>query len=517
MEKCFFSYIRVSTRKQGERGVSLEEQRDAIVRYAQKHNFGITRSFEERETAAKRGRPVFLEMLRLLRRSIAQGVIIHKIDRSARNLKDWADLADLMDIGVEVHFANESLDMNTRGGRLSADIQAVVAADFIRNLREETRKGFYGRLKQGIYPLAAPIGYRDCGSGQPKIPDPVRAPLVADAFRLYATGGYSLPRLIDEMYRRGLRNHRGSKLTLCGISTILNNPFYTGVIRVRKTGESFPGIHKPIVSKPLFDAVHQMLRGKTVQRLVKHDFLFRRLLRCHGCGYNLIAEKQKGHVYYRCHTRGCTPKTFREEVLSDAVARALAPLGLDAEERAYVRTWITNARLNERNRQAAEMENHQQAITQVRERLQRLTDAYIDGVLDRTMVEERRSSLLLEEAGIKQKLSDLEEGRSDALTRLGEFLELTKDASNLYNLAIPDEKRDFVKKLTSNFGVHAGNVEIALKDEAKEIANRHEVSGGALHRGIHRTWDAILAKLLAHFSGCSDNPQRSIRPEKAAA
>src|SRR5208337_4763709 len=66
-----------------------------------------------------------------------------------------------------------SLDLNTRGGRLSADIQAVVAADFIRNLREETKKGFYGRLKQGLYPIAAPIGYLDRGGGQPKAPDPV--------------------------------------------------------------------------------------------------------------------------------------------------------------------------------------------------------------------------------------------------------------------------------------------------------------------------------------------------------
>jgi len=70
-------------------------------------------------------------MLNLLRRGKAQGVIIHKIDRGARNLKGWADLGELIDTGMEVHFANESLDLNTRGGRLSADIQAVVAADYI--------------------------------------------------------------------------------------------------------------------------------------------------------------------------------------------------------------------------------------------------------------------------------------------------------------------------------------------------------------------------------------------------
>jgi hypothetical protein len=31
-----------------------------------------------------------------------RGVLIHKIDRSARNLKDWADLGELIDRGVEV-------------------------------------------------------------------------------------------------------------------------------------------------------------------------------------------------------------------------------------------------------------------------------------------------------------------------------------------------------------------------------------------------------------------------------
>jgi DNA invertase Pin-like site-specific DNA recombinase len=139
-------------------------------------------------------------MLRLLDRKKAAGVIIHKIDRSARNLRDWADLGELIDRGVEVHFAHESVDLTSRGGRLSADIQAVVAADYIRNLRDEVKKGFYGRLKQGYYPLPAPLGYRDNGGGQAKTPDPITAPLVRQAFESYATGRYNLPLLNEELY-----------------------------------------------------------------------------------------------------------------------------------------------------------------------------------------------------------------------------------------------------------------------------------------------------------------------------
>ena len=146
----------------------------------------------DKKPAAKQGRPAFLEMLKALQRGVADGVIIHKIDRSARNLKDWADLGTLIDSGVDVHFASEALDLNSRGGRLSADIQAVVASDYIRNLREEVKKGFYGRLKQGLYPRPAPVGYLDKGQGKPKEPDPLRAPFIKQAFELYATGKYSI-------------------------------------------------------------------------------------------------------------------------------------------------------------------------------------------------------------------------------------------------------------------------------------------------------------------------------------
>ncbi len=92
------------------------------------------------ETAAKQGRPIFNKALKLLRTAKSHGIILHKLDRGARNLKDWAAIGELSDQGVEVHFVTESLDLQSRGGRLSADIQAVVSADYIRNLRRKPAK-----------------------------------------------------------------------------------------------------------------------------------------------------------------------------------------------------------------------------------------------------------------------------------------------------------------------------------------------------------------------------------------
>jgi site-specific DNA recombinase len=499
MEKQFFSYIRVSTARQGEHGVSLKEQQDAILRYAQKNSLQIARSFEERETAAKRGRPIFSQMIHSLRHGEAQGVLIHKIDRGARNLKDWADLGELIDAGVEVHFANESLDLNTRGGRLSADIQAVVAADYIRNLREEAKKGIYGRLKQGIYPLAAPVGYLDRGAGNPKEIDPAKAPLILLSFQLYASGSYSLPRLMDEMYARGLRNRVGGRISLNGISTILNNPFYTGVIRIRKTGKFFSGKHQPILNSKLFDTVQRILQGKTVPRVSKHDFTFRKLARCSACQSTLIAEVQKEHVYYRCHTRQCETKTTREERIDEAVARAFAHLRLDEEETSYVREWIVNAQANLEASRITELEAVRMNLAQVHDRLNRLTDAYLDGAIEKTILDERRKTLLFEEAGQKQRTADLEAGRYDTLQRLERFLELAQTASNLYKMALPLEKRELVKKLTSNLSAGLNNVAVELKTGTRLIANRSLLTGSSPNRGVHRTWEPILTQLLALF------------------
>jgi DNA invertase Pin-like site-specific DNA recombinase len=250
--RTYFAYIRVSTARQGERGSSLIEQRGAIERYAVKQGLHISDWFEERDTAAKRGRTVFRRMLTRLKKGTAHGLIMHKVDRGARNLADWAELASLMDLGIDIHFAHEALDLTSRGGRLSADIQAVVAADYIRNLRQEVKKGMYGRLKQGILPYGAPPGYQNNGEGgQQKTIDPIQGPLVRETFERYATGDYSYYTLTALMTRRGLRNKAGKPFPVTGICKLLRNTYYYGIITTK--GQTFAGAHEPLITKELFD------------------------------------------------------------------------------------------------------------------------------------------------------------------------------------------------------------------------------------------------------------------------
>jgi DNA invertase Pin-like site-specific DNA recombinase len=492
----YAAYIRVSTARQGERGVSLQEQRDAITRFAERHHLEISRWFEERETAAKRGRPIFNEMLKILRRGKTAGVLIHKIDRSARNMKDWAELGELIDQGLEVHFVNESLDLASRGGRLSADIQAVVAADYIRNLREESKKGFYGRIKQGFYPLPAPVGYRDMGKARAKEFDPIRAPLVRKAFLTYASGTKNLKDLAEELYQAGLRNRRGGRVSLNGLSTMLNNPFYIGLIRLVKTGETFPGGHEPLITKSLFDRVQLVLRGKIAARTQVHEFAFRRMITCAHCDYALIGETQKGHAYYRCHTKGCVTKSIREETIDAAAAKLLAPLNFNADQKAVVKDLYHELRATSEKQRETELDAIRMQISQIRERMGRVTDAYLDHVIDKDVFEERRASLLMKQKSLEEISK---QSHSMVMDRLGKFLELAGAAHFLYSKALSEEKRTLLDALTSNRTADGKNVVMTLAAPFGEVAECLNSSNGRAYRDRHRTLEGLLQRLVIWF------------------
>jgi site-specific DNA recombinase len=425
--------------------------------------------------------------------------VIHKIDRSARNLKDWADLGELIDQGIEVHFANESLDLNSRGGRLSADIQAVVASDYIRNLREETKKGIYGRLKQGFYPMRAPIGYLDNGAAKPKTIDPARGSLIRKAFELYAEAKFTILPLVAELHRLGLRNLAGKQVTRNGLSTILNNPFYMGLIRIRKTGQVYAGNQEPLISKRLFDDVQDMLAGRFNKRTQVHDFLFRRYITCKSCHYSLIGEMQKGRVYYRCHTRNCHTKGVREDTAERVVEQSLRALQFTDGERDYIGTRIQLLKAHWFEEKERQVGNLALKLQQVSERLSRLTDAFLDGSVDKELYEQRKTPLLFEKRSIEDQLNDVKTGKTSIPEEIQKFVELAGDAYSLYQTPITEKKRRLLKIVTSNCSAHGESLDFAYAIPFNQIASREKSIDGSPSKVVHRTLDALLMQLLAHF------------------
>jgi hypothetical protein len=347
-----------------------------------------------------------------------------------------------------------------------------VAADYIRNLKEEARKGIDGRLKQGLLPLPAPVGYLDCGAGKPKAIDPVKGPLVRRAFELYSTGRYNLHTLRAELSRAGLTNRRGGKVSINGLSTVLRNPFYIGIIRVKRRKETYEGVHDPLVRKSLFDQVQAVLDGKLSARPEKHDFLFRRTVRCKSCNYSLIGETQKGHTYYRCHTSTCQITSLREEAAEGRVSPLFLACQFDPEERAYLREKIESMKTSWQEEAGARRKALELKMGQLAGRRARLTDALIDGLLDRDLFEERQAVLLAEKRTLEEQIGDLAAPGMTGPQKLADFLERLDSAYSLYKSGTPDEKRELLAKFTSNWIATGKEVDFTPLPEVQLVADR---------------------------------------------
>ena len=142
------NYLRVSSRRQvdkgfDEDGLSLPAQREACARYAADHAITIVGEYIERgESARSADRPAFQAMLaRIQRDRDVQVVVVHKVDRFARNLEDHVTVRALLRrLGVELVSVMEPLDDSPQG-RLTEGIHALMAEFYSANLAAEIRKG----------------------------------------------------------------------------------------------------------------------------------------------------------------------------------------------------------------------------------------------------------------------------------------------------------------------------------------------------------------------------------------
>jgi hypothetical protein len=290
--------------------------------------------------------------------------------------------------------------------------------------------------------------------------------------------------LLTEMHRRGLSSRRSKKLlSLTALSSMLNNPFYIGIVRIKRTNTTYQGKHEPIITKALFDRVQAILRGKLFARAYRHDYLFRRMVRCAECGYHLIGEQQKRrYIYYRCHTPTCKGVSIREDVLDHVMQTHLALLRWDAREQQRAREVAAEMAGDT----VAEIEKVRGSLrlrlAHCEERIERLTDAYLDEALDKELFEGRKRRLF----GEKRDLLDQIEQTAATdipINRALEKLELGNAAYQSYRIGIRQEKRDVVESVTSNFVAQGKEPVITLKSPYAEVANWRKTHFGAASQG----------------------------------
>lgn len=125
-------YTRVSTT-----GQDLSIQKEKLVDYVKVREFQLIRIFEDKATGSNTDRVGFQQMMDFLRAGNADAVVVYKLDRMGRSIRDLINIIDeLKRINIGFISFTDNIDTTTANGRLFFYIMAALA-EFERELISE--------------------------------------------------------------------------------------------------------------------------------------------------------------------------------------------------------------------------------------------------------------------------------------------------------------------------------------------------------------------------------------------
>ena len=340
------------------------------------------------------------------------------------------------------------------------------------------------------------------------VPDPERFHLVKKLFELYATGKYSIKEARKIITEAGLRSRNGKVLSNSNIQAILTNPFYYGAFRFN--GELYQGIHKPMITKKLFDKCQKVMadRSRPKKRSEK-VYAFRGLLKCAECGCAITSETQKGHIYYRCTKKrvSCSQPYIREELLAEKISKIIQKVSLNS---AWADKMI--AQLNKEKEEKAQAEfsfaqNLREEIRKYKEKLDRLLDAQLEGIISTEEYIAKKQKILNQKIEAEQKLKDFERKGNHWLESAKNFILAAKQAKIIALQGNFSELKNFLKKIGSNRELKNREVIIEPRGPWKILFNfaaerrrrRREAGTPASNFPKHPIWLSLLDEIRTYF------------------
>jgi site-specific DNA recombinase len=469
------TYLRVSSKRQMDTaadidadGNSIATQRDFALRRTATLGTAVRREYLEPGTSAQtiEKRPVFRQMLRFIKEHPGEidYVVIYMRSRAFRNYIDaGVTERQLAALGVKLVSAKEDFgegiwaDAMKGVADIMNEVQVRMSGEDIRTKMEHKARsgGTIGRARLGYKNVRAEHEGRLVNT---VAIDPVRAPLVRQAFELYSAGDLSVERLSEVMADLGLTTRATAKwhekpVSDSKLHTMLQDPYYVGFMPYK--GELLPGRHEPIISQALFDQVQEVLKARSARgqrdRVIFHylkGMLF--CQRCHESGRmsRLIYTEASGrngelYAYFFCLGR-------REELCdlpylpvaqvergieADYATLQLAPAFID-EVQELVRATMTEQK--ESVQFLHDTLRKQLARLDVQE--ERLIDLAADGSLPQSKIRARLNKLALDRNGIQAGLARTGDELKAGSDLLMTSLDLCRDPAALYRRA-PDEVR----------------------------------------------------------------------------
>ena len=447
----FFIYTRKSTDTEDRQVRSISDQLAELKSLALKESIEVIDIFVEKQTAKIPGRPVFNEMLLRIEKGEASGILAWHPDRLARNSIDGGKIIYLLDTEkiTELKFPTFWCDP-TPQGKFMLSIAFGQSKYYVDNLSENIKRGHRNKVKEGIWPRNAPLGYVNVKGGIE--PHKTLAPLIKKLFETYSTGHFTLREVREKFLALGLQGKTGLSVSNC--QTILTNPIYIGLIRWH--GEIFEGKHEPIISKKLFDQCQEVMKRKSKPKSSGFKpFLYRGFFRCGECGCFITTEQQKGHNYLRCTKRKnpCTQKYVREEIITSQIKENIQKVSLPLD---WLRWMIEeNAKDQSSENQSSEIfsQKTKDEISLLDSKIEKLMNAYLENALSLEEYREMKNKMMDEKQLLKEKLEDFEKKSHNRFELADKFLKACIYEAESANERTDEENLHLFQKVGSNFKI----------------------------------------------------------------
>jgi DNA invertase Pin-like site-specific DNA recombinase len=204
-------YVRVSTDRQAEQGVSLEAQEAKIRAMATVQGAELLDVIiDGGESAKNLNRPGLQRLLTFVDSGRVEAVIVAKLDRLTRSVKDLCSLLELFEKrGVALISVAESLDTASAAGRLVITIMAAVSQWEREAIGERTRDALRHKRTSGERVGNIRFGFRLSPDGKHVEPDPGEQGVLTE-IRHLRQSGHTLRGIAAALNRKALHTRCGS-------------------------------------------------------------------------------------------------------------------------------------------------------------------------------------------------------------------------------------------------------------------------------------------------------------------
>ena len=417
-------YSRVSTEDQSRFGHSLDEQEDRLQKLCEFKGYQIYKIYREEGVSAKdTNRPKFQEMTEDMKRGKINKIVVYKLDRLTRSIRDLETICTMLE---EYHCSLESvaeeINTETANGKFFIRMLTILAQLEIERTSERTKFGLIGAAKKGHLSGKPPLGFTKEKDSKELIIDEIKANVVRRIFKLYLDGASvcSICKLFNE---EEVLNRRWATTT---VDKILSNQLYIGNMEFgKRTGgenQIFEGVVPAIIDKTTFECVQKRKEKNLKNFHRKLIYIFMQKVRCPKCGKVMggsssTSKNKTKHIYYKC--ANCSNR-INEKRLEKSLMKFLNDM-LDFF------LIVDNSFKPTLNQDTEEkLKKYKTIINGLEEKSNRIKKAFIDGLLEPTVLANELKEIEKELEIAKEKVVELE--------NLKESMEYKQDVETIFNL-----------------------------------------------------------------------------------